>query len=56
MMALLPFRITILDPRGRLENAMIRIASGKMSKGFCEALKQAASTRSVKRRLIHFVA
>jgi len=24
--------ITILDPRGRLENAMIRIASGKMSK------------------------
>jgi hypothetical protein len=32
MTALLPFRITILDPRGRLENAMIRIASGKMSK------------------------
>ena len=24
--------ITILDPRGRLKNAMIRIASGKMSK------------------------
>jgi death-on-curing protein len=23
---------TILDPRGRLKNAMIRIASGKMSK------------------------
>ena len=24
--------ITILDPRGRLKNAMIRIASGKMNK------------------------
>ena len=24
--------VTILDPRGRLKNAMIRIASGKMSK------------------------
>ena len=32
--------ITILDPRGRLENAMIRIASGKMSKAdFAKLLK-----------------
>ncbi len=33
--------ITILDPRGRLENAMIRIASGKMSKAdFAKLLKK----------------
>jgi death on curing protein len=33
--------ITILDPRGRLKNAMMRIASGKMSKAdFAKLLKK----------------
>jgi death on curing protein len=33
--------ITILDPRGRLKNAMIRIASGKMTKAdFTELLRK----------------
>ena len=33
--------VTILDPRGRLKNAMIRIASGKMSKaGFSKLLRK----------------
>ncbi|MEX0803685.1 MAG: type II toxin-antitoxin system death-on-curing family toxin [Candidatus Binatia bacterium] len=33
--------VTILDPRGRLENAMIRIASGQMSKAeFTKLLKK----------------
>jgi death on curing protein len=33
--------ITILDPRGRLKNAMIRIASGKMSKeNFAKLLRK----------------
>jgi death-on-curing protein len=33
--------IAILDPRGRLENAMIRIASGKMSKAdFAKLLRK----------------
>jgi death on curing protein len=35
--------ITILDPRGRLKNAMIRIASGKMSKAdFTKLLRKLA--------------
>jgi death-on-curing protein len=33
--------ITILDPRGRLKNVMIRIASGKMSKvDFAKVLRK----------------
>jgi death-on-curing protein len=33
--------ITILDPRGRLKNAMIRIASGEMSKAdFTKLIKK----------------
>ena len=33
--------ITILDPRGRLETAMIRIASGKMSRAdFAKLVKK----------------
>jgi death-on-curing protein len=49
--------ITILDPRGRLKNAMIRIASWQDEQsGLRRALKKIASTRLERQRPIHFVA